>query len=146
MTEALESAQNENSVHVACYLDLDQFKLINDTCGHLAGDEMLKLIAHLLTDNIRKHDTLARLGGDEFGLLLEDCSLERATELGQKLCLAIKDFRFLWDDKIFSIGVSIGISAITQDSKSVHQILSDIDSACNIAKEKGRPGSCYRAG
>jgi len=121
MTEALESAQNENSVHVACYLDLDQFKLVNDTCGHLTGDEMLKLIAHLLTDNIRKHDTL-----------------ERATELGQKLCLAVKDFRFLWDDKIFSIDVSIGISAITQDSKSVQQILSDIDSACYIAKEKGR--------
>ena len=138
MTEALESAQNEKSVHVACYLDLDQFKLVNDTCGHLAGDEMLKLIAHLLKDNIRRHDTLARLGGDEFGLLLEDCSLERATELGQKLCLAVKDFRFLWDDKIFSIGVSIGISAITQDSKSVQQILSDIDSACYIAKEKGR--------
>ena len=138
MTEALESAHTEHSVHVACYLDLDQFKLVNDTCGHLAGDEMLKLIAHLLKDNIRKHDTLARLGGDEFGLLLEDCSLERATELSQKLCLAVKDFRFLWEDKIFSIGVSIGISAITQDSESVQQILSDIDSACYIAKEKGR--------
>ena len=107
--------------HTALYLDLDHFKLVNDTCGHLTGDEMLKLIAHLLTDNIRKHDTL-----------------ERATELGQKLCLAVKDFRFLWDDKIFSIDVSIGISAITQDSKSVQQILSDIDSACYIAKEKGR--------
>lgn len=138
MSNALESARNENSVHAACYLDLDQFKLVNDTCGHLAGDEMLKLIARLLKENVRRHDTLARLGGDEFGLLLEDCSLEQATELGNKLCHAIKDFRFVWDDKVFSIGVSIGISAITQESISVHNILSDIDSACYIAKENGR--------
>ncbi len=138
IAKVLESAHTENSVHVACYLDLDQFKLVNDTCGHLAGDEMLKLIAHLLKDNIRKHDILARLGGDEFGLLLEDCTLEQAAELGKKLCLAVKDFRFLWDEKIFNIGVSIGISAISKDSQSVQHIFSDIDSACYIAKENGR--------
>ncbi len=138
LAETLESTINDDSVHAACYLDLDQFKVVNDTCGHLAGDEMLKLIAHLLKENVRRHDILARLGGDEFGLLLKDCSLEQATELGQKLCNIVKEFRFPWDGKVFSTGVSIGICAITQESESVQYILSNIDSACYIAKEKGR--------
>ncbi|MCP3849081.1 MAG: EAL domain-containing protein [Gammaproteobacteria bacterium] len=138
LTGALGGVQSEDTQHVVCYLDLDQFKVVNDTCGHLAGDELLKMIAHLLSDNVRKNDTLARLGGDEFGLLLKDCSIEQATALAEKICKAVKDFRFIWEDKVFSIGVSIGITAITQDSKSVQSILSEIDSACYIAKENGR--------
>jgi len=138
LTFALESAQVEETQHVACYLDLDQFKVINDTCGHLAGDEMLKLIAHLLKQSVRKNDTLARLGGDEFGLLLENCSIERASEITQNICQAVKDFRFVWDDKIFSTGCSIGLSAITDETQSVQSIMSIIDSSCYIAKDKGR--------
>ncbi len=138
LTFALDTAQFEDTQHAVCYLDLDQFKIVNDTCGHLAGDEMLKLITRLLKDNVRKNDTLARLGGDEFGLLLEECSIEQATEIGQNICEAVKDFRFIWEDKVFSAGVSIGISAITEHSESVRSIMSAIDSACYIAKDMGR--------
>lgn len=138
LTFALKTAQVEGSQHAVCYLDLDQFKIVNDTCGHVAGDEMLKLIANLLKENVRKNDILARLGGDEFGLLLEECSIERAAELGQKICDAIMDFRFIWEDKVFRAGVSIGISAINKNTESVQNIMSAVDSACYIAKDKGR--------
>ncbi len=138
LTLALESARNEALQHIVCYLDLDQFKVINDTCGHLAGDEMLKLIALLLKKNVGENDTLARLGGDEFGLLLENCSIERAHEITQKICQSIKDFRFVRDEKIFNASCSIGLSAISKDTKSVQSIMSAIDAACYIAKDKGR--------
>ncbi|MCU7967780.1 MAG: EAL domain-containing protein [gamma proteobacterium symbiont of Bathyaustriella thionipta] len=112
--------------------------MVNDTCGHLAGDEMLKLIAHLLKTIVRRNDLLARLGGDEFGLLLENCSIEKATQMTQKICSSIKDFRFVWEDKIFNTGCSIGIAAITEDTQSVQNIMSTIDASCYIAKDKGR--------
>jgi diguanylate cyclase (GGDEF)-like protein/PAS domain S-box-containing protein len=135
---ALQSAKINASQHALCYLDLDQFKIINDTCGHIAGDHMLKLIAALLQHEVRKNDTLARLGGDEFGLLLEECDIEQASELGQKICDAIKDFRFRWEEKIFTSGVSIGIVTISSDTESIHSAMSAADSACYIAKEMGR--------
>ncbi len=138
LNSALQSSQREGIKHTVCYLDLDQFKVINDTCGHLAGDEMLKMVALLLKQTVRNNDVLARLGGDEFGLLLENCTIKQASEITQKICQSIKDFRFMWDEKIFNTGCSIGMSAITDETESVQTIMSKIDAACYVAKDKGR--------
>ncbi len=137
LRQAIESTQFKGTQHVVCYIDLDQFKIVNDTCGHLAGDDMLKLIAHLLKKNIHKNDTLARLGGDEFGLLLENHSIAEALEVTEHICQSIKDFRFIWEDKVFNTGCSIGIATINEDC-SVQNIMSTVDAACYIAKDKGR--------
>jgi two-component system CheB/CheR fusion protein len=138
LKKALEDAQDSDSHHVLCYMDLDQFKIVNDTCGHVAGDAMLQMIAKLLQNNLRHSDTLARLGGDEFGLLLEDCSLKKAETLTTKICEAVKEFRFSWDDKTFTTGVSVGIAAITEDTSSINMVMSAADAACYIAKDMGR--------
>ncbi len=138
LKQVLEDAQINQGQHVLCYLDLDQFKIVNDTCGHVAGDAMLQMIAKLLQKNIRQNDTLARLGGDEFGLLLENCTLERAEILTLKMCETIKGFRFSWDDKTFSTGVSVGIAAMTEETTSIDLVLSAADAACYIAKDMGR--------
>ncbi len=135
---AIGTARTAETEHVICYLDLDQFKVINDTCGHLAGDEMLKMITHLLTESLHKNDILARLGGDEFGLILENHSIAQATQLTQEICDTIKDFRFVWQDKIFNMSVSIGLSAITHETTSAQNLLSAVDTACYVAKNKGR--------
>ncbi len=138
LKRALQDARSNLSQHALCYMDLDQFKVVNDTCGHVAGDAMLQMIAKLLPDNLRQSDTLARLGGDEFGLLLEDCTLERAELLTTKICETVKKFRFTWDDKTFSIGVSVGIAAITEETISIDTVMSAADAACYIAKDMGR--------
>jgi diguanylate cyclase (GGDEF)-like protein/PAS domain S-box-containing protein len=138
LKKALEDAHVNDTNHVLCYMDLDQFKVVNDTCGHVAGDAMLQMIAKLLQNNLRHSDTLARLGGDEFGLLLEECSLKEAEALTTKICEAVKEFRFSWDDKTFSTGVSVGIAAITSDTTNVDLVMSAADSACYIAKDMGR--------
>ena len=135
---SLQSIASDEREDVICYLDLDQFKIINDTCGHLAGDEMLKMVAHLLKEHISENDTLARLGGDEFGIILEHSSIETASAVTQKICDSIKEFRFVWEDKVFNIGVSIGLSSITRESASAQKLLSAIDTACYVAKDKGR--------
>jgi diguanylate cyclase (GGDEF)-like protein/PAS domain S-box-containing protein len=123
--------------HVLCYLDLDQFKVINDTCGHSAGDELLRQIATLLTRQIRSRDTLARLGGDEFAILMEHCPLEQAEILANRIREKIEDFRFQWKSRRFSIGASLGVVPI-QHSGSVEDVLSLADSACYEAKQLGR--------
>ncbi len=138
LKKALEDAHTNLSHHVLCYMDLDQFKVVNDTCGHVAGDAMLQMIAKLLQNNLRQSDTLARLGGDEFGLLLEECGLERAEALTTKICEAVKEFRFTWDDKTFTTGVSVGIAAITEDTSSINTVMSAADAACYVAKDMGR--------
>jgi two-component system CheB/CheR fusion protein len=138
LKKALDDAHSNNTHHVLCYMDLDQFKIVNDTCGHVAGDAMLQMIAKLLQNNLRHSDTLARLGGDEFGLLLEECSLAKAEELTTKICEAVKEFRFSWDDKTFATGVSVGIAAITSESSSADLVMSAADAACYIAKDMGR--------
>lgn len=138
LKNALEDAHANESNHVLCYMDLDQFKVVNDTCGHVAGDAMLQMIAKLLQNTLRHSDTLARLGGDEFGLLLEECSLKKAESLTTKICEVVKEFRFTWDDKTFSTGVSVGIAAITKDTSSIDLVMSAADSACYIAKDMGR--------
>jgi diguanylate cyclase (GGDEF)-like protein/PAS domain S-box-containing protein len=140
--QAIASARNSGKHHVVCCMDLDQFKVINDTCGHAAGDELLKLIAALIESRVRESDTLARLGGDEFGLLLDGCSLERARLIAADVLTAVRDFRFNWDGKVFSVGVSIGLAAFGPDSGSRAEILSAADSTLFVAKEQGRNRVC----
>jgi Amt family ammonium transporter len=124
-------------------MDLDQFKIVNDTCGHMAGDQLLKQLSILLTNTIRENDTIARLGGDEFGLLLHNCDKEAAQEFVDKVLSAVADFRFSHDDKVFSIGVSIGVVVIDADSENLANILAAADSACYLAKEEGRNRSHF---
>ena len=135
---ALHTAKQEGHVHALLYLDLDQFKVINDTCGHAAGDVLLQLLAKMLQGQMRDSDILARLGGDELGVLLPHCPLEHARLIGEQLRLAVREFRFAWDERSFELGVSIGIVEISQDSKSMSELLSAADQACYLAKEQGR--------
>ena len=134
----IELARQENTEHALCYLDLDQFKVINDTCGHVAGDELLRQLGMLLPDQVRKGDTLARLGGDEFGVLMERCSITQATRVANALLEAIRNLQFHWEDKTFNIGVSIGVVPIDETSESITEVLSTADSACYAAKDGGR--------
>jgi diguanylate cyclase (GGDEF)-like protein/PAS domain S-box-containing protein len=120
------------------YLDLDRFKLVNDTCGHPAGDQLLKHITGVLQLRVRDADTLARLGGDEFGILLQGCGIDQATRIAETIRQAIRDFRFVWRDGVLRVGVSIGIVEITQDTLSVANVMSAADVACYTAKESGR--------
>jgi diguanylate cyclase (GGDEF)-like protein/PAS domain S-box-containing protein len=126
------------SVNTLCYIDLDQFKLVNDTCGHSAGDELLKQVTLLLQDTLGSVGTLARLGGDEFGLLLENTDINKAMSIAADLLDVIKAFHFIWNENTFTIGASIGIAAIPNDAISCEEILSNADSACYLAKESGR--------
>lgn len=127
-----------SAAHCLLYLDLDQFKVINDTCGHAAGDELLKRLACVLREQMRDHDTLARLGGDEFGILLEHCELTPARRIAEELLNAIKQFRFVWEGKHFSIGASIGLASIDRHSTSMDEALRQADMACYAAKDDGR--------
>jgi len=135
---ALEDSHKRGSQHVLCYMDLDQFKIINDTCGHIAGDTMLVQLAQTMQSFVREGDTIARLGGDEFGLLLENCPLERGLEIAEEIRISIAGFRFIWQEKIFEIGISIGMVTLQQNSGDLTDVLSRADSACFIAKDKGR--------
>jgi diguanylate cyclase (GGDEF)-like protein/PAS domain S-box-containing protein len=138
LQRTLETARKDRIEHTLCYLDLDQFKVINDTCGHVAGDELLCQLASALHDKVRTRDTLARLGGDEFGVLLEHCHLEEGMRVANALRDAVQGFRFDWEGKSFRIGVSIGITPITEATESVASVLSQADSACYAAKDRGR--------
>lgn len=138
LEEALKSGHAGNNSHVLCYLDLDRFKQVNDTSGHTAGDGMLREIAGILKDQVRDSDIVARVGGDEFGMLLIGCPLEKARQIADDVCAAIRDYRFVWRDKIFTVGISIGLVQIGPESGSVEDSLSAADSACYIAKQQGR--------
>jgi len=138
LQQAIYSIQIERSEHVVCYIDLDQFKVVNDTCGHIAGDELLRQLASLLQDKIRQGDTLARLGGDEFGILFLHCELEPAIKNIAAIQELINDYRFTWDQKSFAIGASIGVVTINRNTQDITQALSAADTACYIAKESGR--------
>jgi len=136
--QAVALAYADNSEHVLCYLDLDQFKVVNDTSGHLAGDELLRQLGELLRKHIRRQDFVARLGGDEFGVLMNNCSLNEAFRACENLRDLVKDFRFAWEDRSFTIGVSIGIAAINCSSGNAVNLLKEADAACYAAKDKGR--------
>ncbi|MBA4177490.1 MAG: GGDEF domain-containing protein [Leptothrix sp. (in: Bacteria)] len=139
---ALLSARNSATHHVLCCLDLDQFKVINDTCGHAAGDAMLKQLGSVLQSRLRASDTLARLGGDEFGVLLEGCSLDRAQLIAAELLAAVRDHRLHWESKPFMVGVSIGLVAMCAGTGSREEVFSAADAACYTAKELGRNRVC----
>jgi diguanylate cyclase (GGDEF)-like protein/PAS domain S-box-containing protein len=136
--EKLREAQAGGGSSVLFYMDLDQFKVVNDTCGHQAGDELLGQIAQLMQQRVRDTDVLARLGGDEFGVLLEHCPLDKACLIAEGIRAAVRDYRFAWDDKSFDIGVSIGVVPIVADSGNLADVLAAADAACYVAKDHGR--------
>lgn len=139
---ALKDARETGRHHVLCYLDLDQFKVVNDTCGHAAGDALLRQLGALLQGRLRSADTLARLGGDEFGVLLEGCRIAQAQDLAADLLAAVRDHRFLWESKAFTVGASIGLAEICPDSGSRGEVFGAADTACYAAKELGRNRVC----
>jgi diguanylate cyclase (GGDEF)-like protein/PAS domain S-box-containing protein len=139
LTAAVEDArQNLQPRSVLLYLDLDQFKLVNDTCGHPAGDLLLKQITGVIQSRVRGQDTLARLGGDEFGILLQDCALDQALRIAENLRQGIRDYRFTWQGGVLAVGVSIGIVEITPEIPTVANVMSAADVACYAAKDSGR--------
>ncbi|MCP5149566.1 MAG: EAL domain-containing protein [Ectothiorhodospiraceae bacterium] len=138
LARVIETARRDGTEHALCYFDLDQFKIINDTCGHVAGDALLRQLGNVLPARIRRRDTLARMGGDEFAVLIEHCSLEQAMRVARTLLEAIEEFRFTWKERTFSIGASIGLVPIAQESESVAQVLRAADGACYVAKDQGR--------
>jgi diguanylate cyclase (GGDEF)-like protein/PAS domain S-box-containing protein len=138
LERALKSARAKETSYALCYLDLDQFKIVNDTCGHAAGDALLGQVGALLKSRVRWRDTLGRLGGDEFGVLLESCPLEEALRTAETLREAVRNFRFTFEDRNFRLGVSVGVVPITAENEDVATILSAADSACMAAKEAGR--------
>ena len=138
LDRAVKSAHRDHVTHTMLYMDLDQFKLVNDTCGHIAGDELLRQVTLQIQTHMRGGDTLARLGGDEFGVLLENCVGENATKVANKLRTVIQEFRFSWENKIFTLGVSIGLVPIADDTESVKAVMSLADAACYAAKDAGR--------
>lgn len=134
----LQSVRDQDTSHVLCYLDLDRFKAVNDTCGHIAGDNMLREVSALIREEVRESDYVARLGGDEFGMLLIGCPLKKARQIVDDVINAVRDYRFTWQDRIFTIGISIGLVEIGRESGSISDILSAADSACYVAKQRGR--------
>jgi diguanylate cyclase (GGDEF)-like protein len=138
LTEALARSGTQHQEHVLCLLDLDRFKIVNDTCGHVAGDHLLRQLTGLLQAGLRSGDSLARLGGDEFGILLESCPLDRGRAVAEKLCEAVAQSRFVWEQRTFSVGASIGVVAVTPFTASVEEVMQAADAACYTAKDKGR--------
>ncbi len=138
LQEIIDSAREKKTENILCYLDLDQFKVINDTCGHMAGDEMLRQLSRVLHRYIRRNDTLARLGGDEFGILLENCQLKDALIAAENIRQVVQEFRFVWEGSTFNIGVSIGLTPISSVDESISEVLRRADTACFVAKDAGR--------
>jgi len=129
---------NDHQEHALLYLDLDQFKVVNDTCGHAAGDELLKQLSRLLRSHVPTNCSLARLGGDEFGVLIENANVEQARQIANQLLQAIGDFTFRWEERRFDVGVSIGMVPIQRETPNASFVLSAADVACYVAKESGR--------
>ncbi|MEJ2274815.1 MAG: EAL domain-containing protein [Woeseiaceae bacterium] len=138
LDEAMDEAHTEESVHMLFYMDLDRFKAVNDSCGHIAGDNMLREVASLIKEQVRDSDFVGRLGGDEFGALLIGCPIDKARQIANDICNAVADYRFVWKDKIFNIGISIGLVEISHASGTLQDVLSAADSACYMAKQAGR--------
>ena len=138
LREAMDSAVADDAVHILFYMDLDRFKAVNDSCGHMAGDNMLREVATLIKEQVRDSDFVGRLGGDEFGTLLIGCPLDKARQIASDICNAVDDYRFVWQDKIFNIGISIGLVEIGSGSSRLEDLMSAADSACYVAKQRGR--------
>jgi diguanylate cyclase (GGDEF)-like protein/PAS domain S-box-containing protein len=138
LDEAMDTAHADEAVHIVFYMDLDRFKAVNDTCGHQAGDNMLREVATLIKEQVRDSDFVGRLGGDEFGALLIGCPIEKARKIATDICNAVADYRFVWKDKIFNIGISIGLIEVSHTSGTLQDVMSAADSACYMAKQQGR--------
>ncbi|MBI3711933.1 MAG: EAL domain-containing protein [Burkholderiales bacterium] len=138
LDELFEQTRHNGSKHVLAYLDLDEFKVINDTCGHTVGDELLRQVARQFNSCLRSDDGLYRIGGDEFGMVLRDQNLEQALLIAERLQRHLANFRFQWQERSFAVGVSIGLVVVNKDSESVGALLQSVDSACYVAKESGR--------
>lgn len=134
----LITTKRDGGEHALCFIDLDQFKVVNDTCGHTAGDELLRQLAAIIDQKVRKRDTLARLGGDEFAVLMEHCTPGDARRLAHTLQSTIRDYQFIWGSHTFRIGVSIGLVAITDATSGITELLKQADAACYMAKDLGR--------
>jgi len=145
LQETLDDAHGSGSRHVLCYLDLDRFKAVNDECGHTAGDNMLREVAGLIKEGVRDSDTVGRLGGDEFGVLLAGCPLEKARQIADDIVRTTGDYRFVWKDKIFTIGVSVGLVEISRESGTLEDTIGAADSACYVAKRQGGHVHVYSA-
>ncbi|MBE9398534.1 GGDEF domain-containing protein [Pontibacterium sp. N1Y112] len=139
---ALYNALCESSEYkersVLLYLDLDRFKSVNDSCGHLAGDRILQEVSASMKSEIREEDSLGRLGGDEFGIILKSCSLKKAHEIASGIINRVVNYRFNYEERSFSIGVSIGVAEYDGDIASTESWLQRADKACYIAKNSGR--------
>jgi len=135
--EALDAARRGDGMHVLCFVDLDHFKQVNDSAGHQAGDSLLREVAKLMRERVRDSDTVARLGGDEFALLLTGCPLQKGRQIADDLAREVGEHRFVWRDRIHSIGTSIGLLELARDSGSVEEMLAAADSACYVAKKQG---------
>ncbi len=138
LVRVMDDVEEEKSEHALLYIDLDQFKIVNDTCGHTAGDELLHQLANLMQEKIRQRDTLARLGGDEFGVLMEHCNMEQAMRVADVIREAVEEFRFVWGEQTFSVGASIGVTPINMSSIDITEVMRQADAACYAAKESGR--------
>ena len=138
LTELIETAGTQGKEHALMFMDLDNFKAVNDTCGHTAGDELLRQLTSVMLSRMRGSDTLARLGGDEFAGLLETCPFDQALRIANGMRETVREFRFVWETKTFSVGVSIGLVPITAESGNIHRVLSMADACCYEAKNKGR--------
>ena len=145
LQDAIDSAHAGDGTHILCYLDLDRFKLINDTSGHLAGDSLLREVSKLLREQVRDSDTVARIGGDEFGLLLIGCPLDKARQIADDVCREVAEFRFVWKDRLFNIGVSVGLVEVARDSGTLEEAMAAADSACYVAKRQGGHVAVYSA-
>ncbi|MCP3849411.1 MAG: EAL domain-containing protein [Gammaproteobacteria bacterium] len=138
LQQSIEHSRIDKIIHALLYMDLDNFKIINDTCGHAAGDQLLKQISKILEAKLRRGDVLARLGGDEFSAILEGCPVERASQIAQEICSDIQNYQFIWETHTFHVGVSIGLVPIDESCNDVNQLLSLADSSCYAAKDLGR--------
>src|SRR5690606_24021015 len=138
LARAMEATTTRHAEHALLYIDLDHFKVVNDACGHEAGDELLRQLAALFGDQIRDRDTLARLGGDEFGLFMENCTARDALRIANKILAATKAFNFPCKGQVYRVGASIGLVPISMENNSLKQVLNQADNACYIAKEGGR--------
>lgn len=145
LRDACDSARQHGQHHVLCFIDLDRFKIVNDTAGHAAGDVLLRELGHVIRSQVRPRDLLARLGGDEFALLLLDCSIDQGERVCRKVIDAISDRRFPWEGRVYDVGASVGITAIDSEAAPVGELMSRADVACYAAKAAGRSRvSVYR--
>ncbi len=137
LQETIDSAQTDDLHHALCYLDLDRFKLVNDSSGHTAGDNMLREVATIIRDAVRDSDSVGRIGGDEFALLLVGCPLDKARQIADDVVRSVNSYRFVWKDRIFNVGVSVGLVEIGRDAGTLQDVMDSADSACYVAKKQG---------